>query len=287
MHDYDVTLKRIVNRPGSALLAELTGCDRLRWLNVETPRVRNLRMDCLGELPDGSLVHLEFHSWNDRNLPLSVAEYLFAAIRTHGRAPRQIVIYVGKAKMRMPDRIEGPDYSVRFHLVDIRDLDGEKLLASPNLGDNVIAVLTRLGSEPGALRRILKRIEQAPLEERGEALMELSILADLRMLAGEVKREVKNMPLLKQLMKNEIFGPSIRKGLRQGLKEGIKQGRAEGLVDGRRELLQEMLAGRFGVIPPKIRKRLAALSPAETAEASMRLLDARRIEDVFPPSPTS
>jgi hypothetical protein len=52
MHEYDA-LKRILTRPGSVLLSAPTGSPSLRWLNVEAPLVRNLRVDLLGESPDG------------------------------------------------------------------------------------------------------------------------------------------------------------------------------------------------------------------------------------------
>ena len=143
MHEYDTALKRILMRPGSALLTELTGCDRLRWLNVELPNVRNERVDLLGEKPDGSLVQIEFQSGNERNLPIRMGEYLFAIGRAHRRLPRQIVLYVGEASLRMKDKIEGPGYSFQFHLADIRDFDGERLLASKHVGDNILAILTQ------------------------------------------------------------------------------------------------------------------------------------------------
>jgi hypothetical protein len=38
----------------------------------------------------------------------------------------------------MKNEIAGPGWAFRFHLVDIRDLDGELLLASDNPGDNVM-----------------------------------------------------------------------------------------------------------------------------------------------------
>jgi hypothetical protein len=62
MHEYDVALKRILTRPGSLLLTALTGSPSLRWLNVEAPLVRNLRVDLLGESPDGGLVHVELQA---------------------------------------------------------------------------------------------------------------------------------------------------------------------------------------------------------------------------------
>jgi hypothetical protein len=130
MQAYDVALKRILTRPDSLLLAELAGSSAVRWLNVEAPLVRNLRVDLLGELPDGELVQIEFQSRNEKHFPLRMAEYLFSIGVRHRRLPRQIVMYIGKAPMRMKDRIEGPDFSVRFHLVDARNLDGERLLAT-------------------------------------------------------------------------------------------------------------------------------------------------------------
>jgi hypothetical protein len=99
MHEYDIALKRILTRPGSALLAALTGADRLQWLNVETPRVRNLRLDLLGQLPDKELIGIEFQSRNEKRFAMRMGEYLFATGRTHGRLPRQIVLYVGEPRM--------------------------------------------------------------------------------------------------------------------------------------------------------------------------------------------
>src|SRR5580692_5918083 len=155
MHEYDIALKNILTRAGSSVLVQLTGASSLKWLNVEAPKVSNQRVDLLGELPDGSLVHIELQSRNEKDFPLRMAEYLFGIRRRYGRLPRQVALYVGEAPMLMDDRMEGPDCLVRFHLVDIRSLDGEQLLASANLGDNVLAIRTGLGEQPRAVRRIL------------------------------------------------------------------------------------------------------------------------------------
>lgn len=137
MHEYDVALKRILIRPGSVLLAALTGSTSLRWLNVEAPLVRNLRVDLLGESPDGELVHIELQRRNEKDFPLRMGEYSFGVALPHGRLPRQVALYVGAEPLRMKDEIAGPGGVFRFDLVDIRDLDGELLLASDNPGDNV------------------------------------------------------------------------------------------------------------------------------------------------------
>jgi hypothetical protein len=73
----------------------------------------------------------------------------------------------------MKDHIEGPAAFVRFDLVDIREMDGERLLASVNAGDNVLALLTRVGEQREAVRQILERIAARRPGERDEALAEL------------------------------------------------------------------------------------------------------------------
>src|SRR5271155_2304975 len=100
MHEYDVALKNILTRPGSSVLEQLTGAS-LKWLNVEAPKVSNRRVDLLGELPDGNLVHIELQSRNEKDFPLRMAEYLFGIGRQHGRLPRQVALYVGDAPLRM------------------------------------------------------------------------------------------------------------------------------------------------------------------------------------------
>jgi hypothetical protein len=272
VHEYDVALKNILTRPGSAVLALLTGASSFRWLNVEVPKVSNRRVDLLGEAPDGELTHIELQAANEKDFPLRMAWYLMDITERFGRVPRQVALYVGEPRLRMKNSLEGPGLAFWFELVDIRELDGVRLLASRELGDNVLAVLTRLGSQPDIVRRVLKRIAVGPAGKRDLALAELLIIAGLRRLTDEVKREAEKMPILLDIMDNEVFGPLIRKGL--------KQGRAEGQM----ELLVEMTEQRFGSIPPQARKRLESLKPAQVKAAGLRLLNAQRIEDLFPRS---
>jgi hypothetical protein len=227
--------------------------------------VRNLRVDMLGAFEDGELAEIEFQSTNTDDLPIRMGEYLFAIGRIHGRMPRQIVLYVGDPPMRMPNSIAGEDFWLRYRLIDARDLDGEALLASGNLGDNVIALLTRLGERRETVNRILERIASGPEAERSQAMAELLIVACLRKRDGSVREEAKKMPILNDIMDSEVFGPLIR------------QGRAEGQLS----LLLRQMEKRFGSVPDTYRTRLAALTPPELEAAGLRLMDAGRIEDLF------
>jgi hypothetical protein len=137
-------------------------------------------------------------------------------------------------------------------------------------------LLTRLGDEPGIVRRIAHRISRGPVTEREEALAEFSILTGLRRSSSEIGREAK-VPITEDIMKNEIVAPFYRRKFAEGRAEG----RIEGLVEGQMKVLLGQMGKRFGRVPPAVRKRLAALNSDELTAASLRLPDAQRIDDLF------
>jgi len=139
MQEYDVTLKLLLQGSAKLTVRELTGTAVEKWLDVELPKVQNPRADLLGETAGGGLVHLELQSRNEATMPLRMAEYCLGVFRLFGQFPRQVLLYVGEAPLRMDSELRGPDVSFRYRLVDLRSLDGDRLLESAEVGDNVIA----------------------------------------------------------------------------------------------------------------------------------------------------
>jgi hypothetical protein len=58
---------------------------------------------------------------------------------THYGFPQQVVLYVGEPQLRMQSALRGPGVLFEYRLIDIRALDGNRLLESEDVGDNVIA----------------------------------------------------------------------------------------------------------------------------------------------------
>lgn len=158
MQEYDVALKLLLRLPGLLALQELTGSAIDTWVDAELPKIHNIRADLLGKTSDGHLIHLELQSSNDGSMPLRMAEYSLGIFRLFGHFPRQILVYVGELPLRMKTELHGPEFSFRYRAVDIRTLDGDRLLESTAVGDNVIAILTRLRDHKEAVRRIIERI---------------------------------------------------------------------------------------------------------------------------------
>jgi len=180
MQKYDVTLKLLLQGPAKLTMLELAGGVVEKWLNVELPKVQNPRADLLGETADGSLIHVELQSGNVPTMPLRMAEYCLGVLRLFGKFPRQVVLYVGEAPLGMESELSGPDVWFRYRMIDIRELDGDRLLESGETGDNVIAILARLRDHKAAVRKIVGRIADLPGAEREAAVSQLLILAGLR-----------------------------------------------------------------------------------------------------------
>ena len=91
-------------------------------------------MDPLGESDTGDLVQIELQSQNDATMPFRMLEYRVQAFRAFGSFPRQIVLYVGDAPMRMDAGLTVDRLQSRYELVDVRDLDAGRRDASGQPG---------------------------------------------------------------------------------------------------------------------------------------------------------
>lgn len=272
IHEYDVTLKSIL-RSLTGKVLKLTGVTVVEWLSVELPEVRSPRVDLLGRCADGRLIHIELQSTNDPRMVWRMADYAYAIERVFDEWPRQLVLYVGLAPLSMPRRIENEAMHFECRMVDIRELDGEPLLASTQLDDNIVAILCRLRDERAAVRQIVARIAETDPCSRAEAMQKLTILAGLRKLGEVVKLEARNMPITESLLDHDLLGPILRRGIEQGMERGIAEGE-------RRTVLRQM-GRRFGPLPAWATERIAALSPVQLEQVEIRLLDAASLDELL------
>ena len=269
MHEYDVTLKLLLRGPTTMAFEAFAGSQVQKWLDIELPRVQNPRMDLLGELADGTLLHLELQSGNDAEMPVGMAEYAIGTYRLFRQFPRQIVLYVGEPALRMQPSLMGPRFSFSYELRDLRDLDGEELLTSEQVGDNILAVLARLRDQKSAVTQIVRRIAGLEATQRDTALSQLLILAGLRGLETTVEQEIKTMPILLDIMDHKVLGREYKRGVLEGEQQGELK------------ILRRMMTKRFGVMPGWAEERISGNSAAELEALSVRLLDALSVEDLL------
>ena len=277
MQAYDVALKLLLQGSAPLTMRELTGTAVTKWLDVELPKVQNLRLDLLGETVDGGLVHVELQSSNDAAMPLRMAEYCIGVYRLFGRFPRQVVLYVGEPQLGMASKLSGPDVLFQYRVIDIRTLNGDRLLESEEVGDNVIAILARLRDDKEAVHRIVERIAGLAMAERETALAQLMILAGLRHLSGTVELETRKMPIDVDIREHEVLGPMFKEERLEGRKEGRREGRQEGELT----ILRRQIEKRFGALPGWASEKLAALPAPDLEDLSEQVLDAKSLEELL------
>jgi predicted transposase YdaD len=215
----------------------------------------------LGETTEGGLIHIELQSTNDHTMPLRMGEYCLAIYRRYGKFARQIVVYVGKANLTMTDALIGPALSFRYDLLDLRLLDTAELLARGDVSDSVIGLLGRVPDTEGVLRRLLARIAALDSDRRLFYLRALFVIAGLRGLAKSVEREASSMPVIIDILENEVLGREIKRGART--------------------VLRLQLEKKFGPIPSWLEERLSKASLPEIEDLSVRLLDAPTLADLI------
>lgn len=196
MNEYDKLLKHLFQFSAQSVIGLLTGVEIREWINVELPDIRLPRVDLLGRLPpphEPELLHIEFQSQNEMLMPVRMGKYYLTVFELYGVFPRQLLVYLGNAPLRMNDRLAAPRMSFGYDIVDIRDLDGDRLLNSSQVGDNMVALLTRLRDHQAAIRQIVAKVRLLEGEERLRALQQLLLIAGLRgleELACHLKRKV-------------------------------------------------------------------------------------------------
>ena len=249
-----------------------------RWLKSEYPQIRAPRPDLVAELSTGDVLHIENQSRNDLAMADRMLGY-YVAIHEHlGRAPIQIVLYYGEEKMRMQNRIARPELNFRYTLIDARDLDGESLIRTGNVSDNILAVLTAVRDERVAFRELSKKIRVLPKPQKEKALAAVTTFAGLRNLESIMRQEMQGMLTFEvDLMKNKILGPPLRKAI----SEGRAKLRAEGKIEGERLVLARQIERRFGRLSALTTRKLARMSSEQLEDAAIRILDCKGLRELL------
>lgn len=266
---YDTTLKTLFQTPPQQLLHVLVGGEAREMLTVEYPSVRMRRPDLVVRLTDGRLYHLELQSDNDAAMPWRMLEYYGLLYQRYGQQPLQHVLYVGEPPMTLVAQMAHTALAFRYEAIDVRTLDGQPLLRSPVLEDNILALLCRGGATRATVQHILARIATLAGAARTEALTIVLILAGLRHLQPVVREETQQMALTIDIENNPF------------LRDVFEEGRQEGQIEGERALVHRLLERRFGALPAWAEQHIAAADVATLEQWGLRLLDVTSLEEVF------
>jgi hypothetical protein len=171
----------------------------------------------------------------------------------------------------METTLRGGGFSLEYQAVDIRSLNGDRLLESDEVGDNVIAILAHLRDHKEVVRKIVVRLGRLAPSARATAPEQLFILAGLRRLEETVEREIRKMPVYIDILENKVLGREFKKGLKEGRQEGELA------------ILRLQIEKRFGSLPPWAEQRFTGASTEQLEEPATRVLDAASLEHLLDP----
>lgn len=283
---YDRVLPDLFQMDRPSLLYQLTGGVRVRaFLNVVFPRMIERRADLVVLLDDGSILHIEFQSRNDKEIAYRSGIYGLLIWHRHRCPVRQVVLYVGEPKLRMKSDLNIGGVKVSVRLMDIREIDSETLLRSGCAGDLALAMLAKGGTD--RLTEIVQHAAQLSDRDRVRALTQLFLLSDLRRLSGRLKMEMATMGSFQIDVRNneilrDVWEEVMAEGLAKGKAEGLAKGKAEGLAKGKAEglslALQELLQSKFGRVPKWASDRLKKADVAQLELWLNKVFAAQSIE---------
>jgi hypothetical protein len=253
---FDVSLKLLFRRSSGLVARAIFGGPVEEWLNVELPKIENPRVDLLARGTDGTLRHLELESHNNGKMGRRVAEYYLAFHRRLDKHVEMVVLYIGKEPLRMEGVFKTPSMDYGFRMLDIRDFEGEPLIESGDLGDNMLALLTECDQER-VLRRVEEQLQLLPGAEKLDEARLFVVLSGLRDLEATVSRRLQMI----DLMENKVLGPAILRG--------------EAAV------VAYQLKKRFGPVPESISSKLDTASEEQLMDWAEKVLTAKTLDAVF------
>jgi hypothetical protein len=239
------------------------------------------------------LVHIEVQGEPEEDFPLRMFLYNYRIFDRHGKPVVSLAVLGDDRPDWRPEsygwELWGCRMGIRFPVVKLRDYDErwEELEASSNpFAPAVMAHLAtrrtrrdpqdRLQWKTRLVRRLYERGH-----ERQEILDLFRFLDWLLALPPELEERFQDD--LKQF-EAELNMPYVTNIERRGIEQGIQQG----LLQGEASVLRRQLARRFASLPAWVDERLEHAKQKELERWADRILDARRLEDVFgsaePPS---
>ncbi len=286
MPSKDIALKDIFEEIPHRLSKILAPAPIKELLPTNFPSTE-LRVDFLARLEDESILHIEFQSFNDTNMPFRMLRYYLAIWERYPSNPiKQLLVYVGNRKLRMKSRLRLRNLTFSYEILDIRQIDCRVLLESPDPMDRLLACLCKVEDEAYLIEKLIKTMEGMNEEERKDYLLKALTLTELRPnLRIKLTEEVRHMPIVvrpediklpkRTLRKDILYRLGLEEGKQIGLEEGRKEGEVigiekgkhigleEGLLKSAQEMLIAIIEGKLGHVPEEIANRIREIKDVE------------------------
>ena len=230
-------------------------------LAAETQRADSVILHAGTATKPNQLLHLEFQSRPDRQMPERMLEYWIRLWRLHGKPIHQVVLYLKKTNSPLVqvDQLQVGDTRHRYGVVRLWEQDPQPLLQNPALLPDRVAAIKNpvLQKEIAGGCHLLAGLGFS--QELINAYFTMGILDDSVTYQAAVAEYTR---------RGRLEGE--QRGRQQGLKEGERQGEKRGLNQGLQQeaqsLVLRLLPRRCGQLSHEQELAVRAL-PLEKLEA--------------------
>jgi hypothetical protein len=194
---------------------------RYEALEFKMSRTREREVDFLYKIFDKngkeSILHLEFQTKNEKEMLARIQEYHALIYRKYQFPIRHIVIYLGKRKSTMKNKLEPNLIFSGFDIINITAIDPNQLI-STQIPEMVIMAL--LGDyKKDQLEKILSDIIRKLKTLTGSKdlmskyINQLLILARIRNLQMIISQKLDDMPISYDVEKDGLYLKGMEKGI--------------------------------------------------------------------------
>lgn len=187
------------------------------------------------------LVHIEVQNDNEKTMPYRMLRYYTDIALTWPEYQiKQYLIYIGKKKLNMPDKIARQKLNYQFHLIDMHQVDCQSFLEQDQPDALVLAVLCDFKGqdERKIVHYIIQRLKQLTGDNEAafrEYISMLELLSTNRDLSVNIKEEEKMLSIsLRELPSFEI-----------GFEEGRGEEKEEMVINAYKEGIAVNLISKF------------------------------------------
>ena len=288
---YDRISKDLLQNIKVPLVRFLTGMEpkEVIPLNIEFQQIQSKAADLLfiARFEEcEKLFHIEIQTDNHPQMLYRMLGYFNEILRQYGMLPHQSVLYFGRHKLNMRNRItDGEKLNYEYELIDVSKLEPASWL---NLKEvNLLPFLPLMkgkGEEylKWCLQVIIKELSRLDSRSRDDLLFKTKVLSGLRykqLVLQENFKEVQGMfslkdnPVIKEIWEEGKLEGKLEgeiKGKLEGEIKGEIKGKLEGEIKGKLEGLRQSLIltleVRFGALSQKHLQKVKTLENSNVLE---------------------
>lgn len=252
----DIISKQVIRQLAADMAKYLLGLDveveALELLETESRRIEDRRADLVARVrPSGDetpfVLHIEIQNDNDSDMPWRMLRYRTDIALAHADPPvHQYLIFIGKARLTMPNHLRRPDIDFRYSIRDMHQIDCQSLLAHDSPDALVLAVLCDFGErEPqSVVNQIFLRLKQLVGDDHKrlrEYIDMIEVLSENRNLKPLLKKAEKMLTQV-DVTKLPSYELGMEAGMEAGKKAGIEQGKNEGSLQTKLAVARNLLS---------------------------------------------